>query len=421
MAITQVRAQFNGQWYTLTYNESTRTYQTTITPDTFSGNQPGGYYDITVEATNDSGVVATANGTTIPGLRLVVRETVVPTLTLVSPQPGYVTTNTPAITVSAVDNAGGSGINPASATAMLDGTPVSSSQISVTAGSGGAYTIVYTPSPALTEGNHTVVIGISDNDGNTASVTANYVIDTVPPVLETELEFEEVVVDAYTMHISGHTSDATTNPVTVKIVNNDVQDGTAVIDAEGNFEYILDLSVGENYIAVTATDMAGLTTTVNYYIIRLITDRVQSDVDRVNELTQKISTNTASIDEIAEWFAGMKGAYNATDIVRVNTAMEYINDWMLDAGYSSGFVDQGITWDMEHIQTIDEMNTYLNNDKNISSVFPLSDAPSLPESLVCFTFVGANAIEKVLVLTDRIYPLLKRSPFFSGEIYCGEV
>ena len=35
MAITQVRAQFNGQWYTLTYNEDARAYQTAITPDTF--------------------------------------------------------------------------------------------------------------------------------------------------------------------------------------------------------------------------------------------------------------------------------------------------------------------------------------------------------------------------------------------------
>ena len=62
MAITQVRAQFNGQWYTLTYNEDARAYQTAITPDTFSGGQPDGYYDVTVEATNDSGVVVTTDG-----------------------------------------------------------------------------------------------------------------------------------------------------------------------------------------------------------------------------------------------------------------------------------------------------------------------------------------------------------------------
>ena len=109
MAITQVRAQFNGQWYMLTYNEDARAYQTTITPDTFSGGQPDGYYDVTVEATNDSGVVVTTDGDNLLGLRLVVRETIQPILTLVSPEAGYVTTNTPAVTWTAQDNDGGSG------------------------------------------------------------------------------------------------------------------------------------------------------------------------------------------------------------------------------------------------------------------------------------------------------------------------
>ena len=119
MAITQVRAQFNGQWYTLTYNEDARAYQTAITPDTFSGGQPDGYYDVTVEATNDSGVVVTTDGGNLPGLRLVVRETIPPILTLVSPEAGYVTTNTPAVTWTAQDNAGGSGIDPDSAMVKL--------------------------------------------------------------------------------------------------------------------------------------------------------------------------------------------------------------------------------------------------------------------------------------------------------------
>ena len=103
MAITQVRAQFNGQWYMLTYNEDARAYQTAITPDTFSGGQPDGYYDVTVEAINDSGVVVTTDGDNLPGLRLVVRETIPPILTLVSPEAGYVTTNTPAVTWTAQD------------------------------------------------------------------------------------------------------------------------------------------------------------------------------------------------------------------------------------------------------------------------------------------------------------------------------
>ena len=173
MAITQVRAQFNGQWYMLTYNEDARAYQTTITPDTFSGGQPDGYYDVTVEATNDSGVVVTTDGDNLLGLRLVVRETIQPILTLVSPEAGYVTTNTPAVTWTAQDNDGGSGIDPDSAIVKLDGKAVPAEQVSVTAGAGGTYTITYTPGTALAEGPHTVQAGISDNDGNAATMEAN--------------------------------------------------------------------------------------------------------------------------------------------------------------------------------------------------------------------------------------------------------
>lgn len=420
MAISQVRAQLNGQWYTLTYNPETRTYQTTLTPDVFSGSQPGGYYNIVVEATNDSGAVATTDGNTFASLKLVVLETTPPTLTIVSPPPGYVTNNTPAITCTTVDNTGGSGIDPSTVSVALDGEPVPPEQITITAVSGGAYTIVYTPASALSDGEHTVAFSISDNDGNSASTSAVYIIDTTPPQLMANLSFLEVVTDAYTVVLSGHTEDAIANPVTVKISHNGKQ-SELTLDELGNFNHEISLSVGENSIAVIATDAAGLLSEQEFYLIRLITDRTQNDVDRVNELAHKMMIGTVSTQEQDEWFSGMRGAYNATDLNRVNTAMEYINDWMLDAGYSSGFVDQGIIWNMEYIQTIDEMNTYLNNDKSISSVFPLSNAPALPDSFVYFTYVSANNIEKVLVLTDRIYPLLKRSPFYSGEIFCGEV
>ena len=135
------------------YNPETRTYQTTLTPDVFSGNQPGGYYNIVVEATNDSGAVATTDGNTFASLKLVVLETTPPTLTIISPPPGYVTNNAPAITCTAVDNAGGSGIDPSTASVALDGNPVPSEQITITAGSNGAYTIVYTPASALSDEN----------------------------------------------------------------------------------------------------------------------------------------------------------------------------------------------------------------------------------------------------------------------------
>lgn len=399
MAITQVRAQFNGQWYMLTYNEDARAYQTTITPDTFSGGQPDGYYDVTVEATNDSGVVVTTDGDNLLGLRLVVRETIQPILTLVSPEAGYVTTNTPAVTWTAQDNDGGSGIDPDSAIVKLDGKAVPAEQVSVTAGAGGTYTITYTPGTALEEGPHTVQAGISDNDGNAATMEANYIVDTVPPVLSALLSFEEVVVDAYTVTITGQSNDATAPPVTMTVMDNGAAAGAPEVGPDGRFSFLLNLEVGENHVTVTATDGAGLTTTARYYIIRMVTDRTQADVDALND----------------------RGTYNASDLNRVNTAMAYLNGWLSDAGYVTGYAGQGIAWAIDDIPLQAQMADYLSNVGAIGGTFPLANAPAIPASMEFLTHEGANHIERVLVLTDQIRARLKRSPFVSGEIFCGEV
>lgn len=394
MAITQVRAQFNGQWYTLTYSETSRAYQATIAPDTFSGGQPGGYYNVTVEATNDSGVVVTADGSALDGLRLVVRETVAPVITLVSPTAGYVTSNTPTVTWSAADNAGGSGIDPDSVVVTLDGAAVPAAQVTVTAGEGGAYTIAYTPAEALSDGPHTVRVSVRDNDGNPATLETDYTIDTTPPVLDAALSFGEVVVDAYTVTVSGTASDVTASPVSVSVENN----GESVETQGAPFEIVVPLDVGENHITVTATDAAGLTTSKQYYVIRLVTDRVQADVDELND----------------------KGTYNASDLNRVNIAMDYINDWMLAAGYISGFVDQGITWTVEDIPVQSQMAAYLENVEALNVVFPLAGAPNAPETMQFLTYIGANNIETILVMIDAVRPRMERSWFYSDEIFCGE-
>ena len=81
MAISSVRAKVNGTWYTLTYNSSAGAYQATIpAPGATSYRQSGGYYNVEVEAKNTAGTIATTSGSTLTGLRLVVRETVAPVI-----------------------------------------------------------------------------------------------------------------------------------------------------------------------------------------------------------------------------------------------------------------------------------------------------------------------------------------------------
>ena len=56
----------------------------------------------------------------------------------------------------------------------------------------------------------------------------------------------------------------------------------------------------------------------------LITDRTQEDVQRWSALAAK-GYSAMTEAEKAEWDAGMKGAYNYTDLNRVTACMEYIN------------------------------------------------------------------------------------------------
>ena len=52
-----------------------------------------------------------------------------------------------------------------------------------------------------------------------------------------------------------------------------------------------------------------------------ITDRTQSDVDRVNELHNKANVGTWTEEEQAEWAAGMKGALSYTDYNRIESGV----------------------------------------------------------------------------------------------------
>ena len=86
MAIETVRAQVNGQWHMLTLNPENGHYEATITaPATTSWGQPDHTYNVVVEATNDAGTTATADGDDLPGLKLRVLEKVAPVITILSP------------------------------------------------------------------------------------------------------------------------------------------------------------------------------------------------------------------------------------------------------------------------------------------------------------------------------------------------
>lgn len=264
MAIQSVQAILNGQTYTLTYNSSTGKYQASITaPGKTSYNQSGGYYNVQVKATNTAGTVATADASTLDGLKLVVKEKVAPVITIISPSAGaYVANSKQPVVFTVVDETDGSGIDLTTLVVKQDGTAAASSAITSTAVTGG-YQVTYTPPSALTDGSHTVTIDVKDHDGNSAAQkSTTYTIDTVPPTLNITSPTEGLITATASLTVAGTTNDATSSPVTVTIKLNGTDQGTVTVGSNGTFSKTVTLAEGANTIVITSTDAAGKQTSV---------------------------------------------------------------------------------------------------------------------------------------------------------------
>lgn len=420
MAISQVRALFDGQWHTLTWNEATRRYECRLTPERTSYGQPDGRYSVTLEATNDSGETVSVIGGSFPGLTLTVRETAPPAAAIEAPE-GYVTDSRPQVVFTVTDEAGGSGVDLASLAVMSDSDPWPGTLAHEAIENG--YRVTFTPSEALTEGLHVIAVSVRDHDGNQAGTERSIIIDTVPPALDPA--DHRTVVDWETLELTGQTGDITTPPVTLRVERNGQDLGAAEIDPAGGYRFDLPLEVGENFVTLTATDRAGLSASKDLYVIRLITDRTQADVDRVKELAAK-GLGGMTEAERAEFLAEVqRGAYNASDMNRVTAALEWLSAQITGRGYLDPYTPvyaaQGRTkWEPKDVPTRSQAEGYTANPARVRAVFP-TGAPEAPETLEAFTFQGANAIETILVEADAVFPLLDASAVMAGEAMCGEV
>lgn len=150
----------------------------------------------------------------------------------------------------------------------------------------------------------------------------------------------------------------------------------------------------------------------------LVTDRTQADVERVKALAAKgFSAMTA--DERAEWLAGMKGAYNASDMNRVGTALNYL------AGRLGPICGKSITWTAKtdwavtDIITASQAAEYRRQIQNIRDAlaYPAGtpDAPQMKR----LTYTGANDIERILTICEELIVNVAKSFRYTGAAECA--
>lgn len=148
-----------------------------------------------------------------------------------------------------------------------------------------------------------------------------------------------------------------------------------------------------------------------------ITDRTQSDVDRVNELHDKANVGTWSKEEQIEWAAGMKGALSYMDYNRIESG---VSELATTLGAS---VSIKTNWTVEGYMTASDASRWLSNVSNIrAKCSGPGGLPSTPTSMDQLTYQTMNAIEEILAEVERIandHLLYCDEPICGGEPYYG--
>lgn len=130
--------------------------------------------------------------------------------------------------------------------------------------------------------------------------------------------------------------------------------------------------------------------------LKLITDRTKDHVSLLNRLRKKRWSEMTTSEQKAWYNEAAKGAYNYTDLNRVETAVATL---ARSLGLSLTTKTNWTLWD---IPTQKDMDRYLQNVVQIKNACPSGiKFPALPSTMNGLTYVGANNIEQVLVIASE--------------------
>ena len=150
----------------------------------------------------------------------------------------------------------------------------------------------------------------------------------------------------------------------------------------------------------------------------LVTDRTQADVERVKALAAKgFAAMTAA--ERAEWLTGMKGAYNASDLNRVGTALNYL------AGRLGPICGKIITWTTKTDWAVTDIITDTQAEAYRQQIQDIRDALAYPAGtpdapqMKRLTYTGANDIERILTICEELIVNVAKSFRHTGAAECA--
>ena len=134
-----------------------------------------------------------------------------------------------------------------------------------------------------------------------------------------------------------------------------------------------------------------------------IYNRTQNHVDRLKWLRAKGYENLTASEKAEYADSARLGAYNATDLNRVESAVDE-----LSLAFGLTLVTQ--RWGSWASPTVADMDRYLSNVVTLRDAALATDStlefPTLPSSMSHLTYEGANNIEKTLEIVSNVAPIL---------------
>ena len=161
----------------------------------------------------------------------------------------------------------------------------------------------------------------------------------------------------------------------------------------------------------------------------LVYDRTSEDVAEVRRLLAKLDPETGdglTAAEQAKWDAGLKGAYNFTDLNRVEQAVKTLAAALTSAGYPvdvtpvlKGSKSEDREWQEGDVLYRPQWTTYLENVQRLrDAYYTLTETGELPAPGDKLKYTGANTIEKVLadidLLLDGMKSIYRRAGTFTA-------
>lgn len=259
MSVKTVKLAINGQIYTIPYDASIKKNRKEIdAPSKTSWNEPDHKYAMQVSVEDMAGNITNIdknNSSFGSKMLLRVLESTPPVLTITKPSSGaYLGSNAVTIEFTATDSE--SGVNPDTITVAVDDQAAVAAGITKTPIDNG-YKCTYVAT--ISDGDHTIKVNASDNDGNAATEKrSSFTVDTVPPELNISDPAATLITNKQTLNVSGSTNEL----CTIRMVLNNVDQGAVTLNADKTFSKQLSWIKGSNVLDITATDRAGKTTTV---------------------------------------------------------------------------------------------------------------------------------------------------------------